>query len=125
MSRNTFSRRRWFEVLERFASATHLRQRLEVRAICPEVSGDPLANLSNNLRLIAVFLEAIVLIFKVAEDDIALTVYPTVMLFAGVAMLIGLGAFQRFAAVAERATGEHDDPEDGKAVRDSKGKKIA
>lgn len=75
--------------------------------------------------LIAVFLEAIVLIFKVAEDDIALTVYPTVMLFAGVAMLIGLGAFQRFAAVAERATGEHDDPEDGKAVRDSKGKKIA
>ena len=45
--------------------------------------------------LIAVLLEAIVLIFKVAEDDISLTVYPTLLLFAGVTMLIGLGAFQR------------------------------
>lgn len=73
--------------------------------------------------LIAVFLEGIVLIFKVAEDDIALTVYPTLMLVAGVAMLIGLGVFQRFAAVAERATGEHDDPNDAaKPNRDQKGK---
>ena len=62
--------------------------------------------------LIAVFLEAIVLIFKVAEDDIALIVYPTLLLFAGVSMLIGLGAFQRLAATAEHATGEHDDPDD-------------
>ena len=59
--------------------------------------------------LIAVFLEAIVLIFKMAEDDIALTVYPTLLLFAGVAMLIGLGVFQRMAVYAERATGEHED----------------
>lgn len=62
--------------------------------------------------LIAVFLEAIVLIFKVTDDDISLTVYPTLLLIAGVAMLIGLGAFQRFAAAAERATGEHDTPDD-------------
>jgi hypothetical protein len=59
--------------------------------------------------LIAVFLEAIVLIFKVSEEDLSLTVYPTLLLLAGVAMLVGLGAFQRFAASAERATGEHDD----------------
>jgi hypothetical protein len=58
--------------------------------------------------LIAVFLEAIVLIFKVAEDDISLTLYPAVLLFAGVAMLIGLGAFQRLAAKAEQDVGGED-----------------
>ena len=73
--------------------------------------------------LIAVLLEAIVLIFKVAEDDIALTVYPTLLLFAGVTMLIGLGAFQRLAATAEHATGEHDDPDDRPPGRESEGKK--
>lgn len=67
--------------------------------------------------LIAVFLEAIVLIFKVTDEDISLAVYPTLLLFAGVAMLIGLGAFQRFAAAAERATGEHDDPDDRPPAR--------
>jgi hypothetical protein len=67
--------------------------------------------------LIAVFLEAIVLIFKVTDEDMALMLYPTLLLFAGVAMLIGLGAFQRFAASAERATGEHDDPDDRPPAR--------
>jgi hypothetical protein len=38
-------------------------------------------------------------------------------------MLIGLGAFQRFAASAERATGEHDDPDDGLSSGESKPKK--
>ena len=63
--------------------------------------------------LIAVLLEAIVLIFKMAEDDVALMIYPTILLLAGVAMLVGLGIFQRMAVSAEHATGEHED--DGKA----------
>jgi hypothetical protein len=61
--------------------------------------------------LIAVFLEAIVLIFKVAEDDIASTLYPGLLLFAGVAMLLGLGTFQRLSATVEREVG-HDDAKD-------------
>jgi hypothetical protein len=73
--------------------------------------------------LIAVLLEAIVLIFKVAEDDISLTAYPTLLLFAGVAMLIGLGAFQRLAATAEHATGEHDAPDDKPPGRENERKK--
>ncbi len=72
--------------------------------------------------LIAVLLEAIVLIFKVAEDDISLTIYPTLLVVAGVAMLIGLGAFQRLAATAEHATGEHDDADDKPPARNGKGK---
>ena len=71
--------------------------------------------------LIAVFLEAIVLIFKVTDEDISLMVYPTLLLVAGVAMLIGLGAFQRFAAVAERATGEHDARDDEGASSKGRG----
>ena len=69
--------------------------------------------------LIAVFLEAIVLIFKMAEDDVALMIYPTLLLLAGVAMLIGLGAFQRMAVSAEHATGEHE--EDGKGRKGKPG----
>jgi Ni,Fe-hydrogenase I cytochrome b subunit len=59
--------------------------------------------------LIAVLLEAIVLIFKMAEDDVTLMIYPTILLLAGVAMLVGLGVFQRMAVSAEHATGEHED----------------
>jgi hypothetical protein len=59
--------------------------------------------------LIAVFLEAIVLIFKVAEEDVALTIYPAVLLFAGVAMLVALGGFQRLAVTVEREVGDDND----------------
>jgi hypothetical protein len=64
--------------------------------------------------LIAVFLEAIVLIFKVAEDDISLIIYPTLLLFAGVAMLLGLGVFQRMAVSVERAASEPAEKRTGK-----------
>ena len=66
--------------------------------------------------VIAVLLEAIVLIFKMAEDDVSLMIYPTILLLAGVAMLVGLGIFQRMAVSAEHETGEHeDDQKSGKA----------
>jgi hypothetical protein len=64
--------------------------------------------------LIAVFLEAIVLIFKVAEDDISLIIYPTLLLFAGVAMLLGLGVFQRMAVSVERVASEPAEKRTGK-----------
>jgi hypothetical protein len=56
--------------------------------------------------LIAVFLEAIVLIFKVAEDDISQTAYPALLLFAGVAMLLALGVFQQISVQVERIANE-------------------
>jgi hypothetical protein len=67
--------------------------------------------------LIAVFLEAIVLIFKVADDDIALTVYPALLLFAGVAMLLALGVFQRISANVERVVDEPDADHDKRNTR--------
>jgi hypothetical protein len=62
--------------------------------------------------LIAVFLEGIVLIFKVADEDMSLTVYPAVLLFAGVGMLLGLGVFQHMAANVEQIVKEPDTQED-------------
>lgn len=44
---------------------------------------------------IAIFLEGLVLVFKVSQDDIKLLVYPVLLLLVGVAMTVGLAVFQR------------------------------
>jgi len=67
--------------------------------------------------LIAVFLEAIVLIFKVADDDISLMVYPALLLFAGVGMLLALGIFQRMAVNVERVVNEPEADRDERKAR--------
>lgn len=52
---------------------------------------------------IAIFLEALVAIFQTSKsDDIATMLYPTILLFGGVALIVGLGAYQRLSAAAER-----------------------
>lgn len=52
---------------------------------------------------IAVFLEALVAIFQTSKsDDVSTMIYPTILLFAGVALIVGLGAYQRLSASAER-----------------------
>ncbi|HET9537831.1 MAG: GNAT family acetyltransferase [Mesorhizobium sp.] len=48
-----------------------------------------------SIILIAIFLEGLVLVFKVTQDDIKLLIYPVLLLSAGVAMMIGLAVFQR------------------------------
>jgi hypothetical protein len=66
---------------------------------------------------IAVFLEALVSIFQASrEPDLDQMLFPTLLLLAGVALIVGLGAFQRLSAAAEKdvrgapgePTGEHD-----------------
>jgi hypothetical protein len=58
---------------------------------------------------IAVFLEAIVAIFQASkETPLSNMLYPTLLLFGGVALVVGLGAFQRLSASAERAVRDPD-----------------
>jgi hypothetical protein len=58
---------------------------------------------------IAVFLEAIVTVFQTSkETPVSNMLYPTLLLFAGVALVVGLGAFQRLSASAERAVQDPD-----------------
>lgn len=64
--------------------------------------------------IIAVFLEALVVIFKVARDDVNLLLYPTALIVAGTGMMLGLGLFQRLSASVERdiERGRVDDTDD-------------
>jgi hypothetical protein len=63
---------------------------------------------------IAVFLEALVGVFEAAKDDITLMLYPTALLVAGVALILGLGLFIRFSAEAETRVGKEDERADAR-----------
>ena len=63
-------------------------------------------NLSEFLLIIsiAVFLEGLVLVFKVSQDDIKLLIYPVLLLLVGVAMTVGLAVFQWLGAKAANSS---------------------
>lgn len=53
---------------------------------------------------IAIFLEALMAIFETTKGGrIDLMLYPTLLLFAGVTLIVGLGIFQRLSVDAEKA----------------------
>jgi hypothetical protein len=59
--------------------------------------------------VIVVFLETIVAIFQTSKGEpISDMLYPTLLLFGGVALVVGLGAFQRLSAAAERDVKDPD-----------------
>jgi hypothetical protein len=52
---------------------------------------------------IAVFLEALVAVFQTSKAaDMSMMLYPTLLLFSGVTMVVGLGLYQRLSTSAER-----------------------
>jgi len=58
---------------------------------------------------IAVFLEALVAVFEAGKDDVRLMLYPTLLLLAGVAIIVGLGVYQRLSASVENEVADDDD----------------
>lgn len=51
---------------------------------------------------IAVFLEALVAIFQTSKsENVSDMLYPTILLFGGVALIVGLGVYQRLSTSAE------------------------
>ncbi|WP_306002251.1 GNAT family acetyltransferase [Brevundimonas sp. C43] len=64
--------------------------------------------------VIALFLEALVVVFKTAREDVAQLLYPTALLVASVMVLVGLGVFQRLSATVEEKVGDDDEAEDRK-----------
>lgn len=64
--------------------------------------------------VIALFLEALVVVFKTARGEVSQLIYPTALLIASVLVLVGLGAFQRFSATVEEKVGEDDEAEERK-----------
>jgi hypothetical protein len=51
---------------------------------------------------IAVFLEALVTIFRVTQDDVTQLLYPTCLLVAAILLVLGLGVYQRLSVAVER-----------------------
>ncbi|MBM6595078.1 hypothetical protein [Microvirga pudoricolor] len=51
---------------------------------------------------IAIFLEALVAVFQTSKGpDISMMLYPTLLLLSGVAMVVGLGVYQKLSTAAE------------------------
>lgn len=57
---------------------------------------------------IAVFLEALVTVFRVSNTNVADLIYPAILLLTATAMIIGLGVFQRLSATVEAQVGAKD-----------------
>ncbi len=58
-----------------------------------------------SIIIIAVCLEAIVLVFEKKSEQVETMIYPTALLAVGVFALIGLGLFQRLSAPARQQDG--------------------
>ena len=51
---------------------------------------------------IAVFLEALVTIFRVTQEDVTKLPYPTFLMIAAILLVLGLGVYQRLSVAVER-----------------------
>jgi ABC-type antimicrobial peptide transport system permease subunit len=57
---------------------------------------------------IAVFIEALVMVFRVSKDDIERLLYPTALLLTAIAIVVGLGLYQRMSAEVEQRVESKD-----------------
>ena len=57
---------------------------------------------------IAVFIEGLVMVFRQGGQDITLILYPAVILFTGILIILGLGLYQRLSADVEQQVEEQD-----------------
>jgi hypothetical protein len=64
---------------------------------------------------IAVFLEALVTIFRVSQDNVTDLFYPTFLLISAILLVLGLGVYQRLSVTVERQVDEKDKVQDQKA----------
>ena len=55
---------------------------------------------------IAVFLEALVTIFRVTQEDVTNLLYPTFLLISAILLVLGLGVYQRLSVSVERQVNE-------------------
>lgn len=58
--------------------------------------------------VIAVFIEALVMVFREGSKDITMVLYPAAILFIGILIILGLGLYQRLSADVEEQVDEKD-----------------
>src|SRR3712207_1679479 len=62
--------------------------------------------------IIAVLMDALVALSKAGQEELNQLVYPVVLIGGGVALLLGLGVFQRLSATVEEKVGASDDADE-------------
>jgi putative Mn2+ efflux pump MntP len=63
---------------------------------------------------IAVFLEALVTVFRVSSTQISQLLYPTALLVAGSVLVLGLGVYQRLSVTVEKEVDSSDRSEEAR-----------
>lgn len=63
---------------------------------------------------IAVFLEALVTVFRVSKENVPQLIYPAILLFVGILLVLGLGLYQRLSVMVEKEVGPKDLAEEKK-----------
>ena len=61
---------------------------------------------------IAVFIEALVMVFRQGSQDIALVLYPVAVLITGILIILGLGLYQQLSADVEQQVEAQDKADD-------------
>ena len=69
---------------------------------------------------IAVFIEALVMVFRQGSQDIALILYPAAILVTGILIILGLGMYQRLSADVEGQVDAKDRAQDRQDKADEK-----
>lgn len=64
--------------------------------------------------VIAVLLEAVVTVFQAGKEAMPLMLYPTLLLFVGVLLLVGLGVYQRLSVSVESEVSDPPEDEDAR-----------
>ena len=73
---------------------------------------------------IAVFIEALVMVFRQGSQDIALILYPAAILVTGILIILGLGLYQRLSAEVEDRVDAKDRAQDKRDKVDDKNGKT-
>ena len=90
-----------------FDVAKYLLEEEAIRAREMRHAGEARRSLTKFISTIAiaVFLEALVSVFEAAKQDMRMMLYPTLLLFGGISLIVGLGVYQRLSASVERDMG--------------------
>lgn len=59
---------------------------------------------------IAIFLEALVTVFRVTQEDVKELLYPTALLVSAILLVLGLGVYQRLSVSVEQQVHEESKP---------------
>jgi xanthine/uracil/vitamin C permease (AzgA family) len=108
-----------FEVAKYFVEEEVVRRR-QMRT--PTDARRSLTNFISTIS-IAVFLEGLVIVFYVSQEDVTGLIYPSILLLTATGMILGLGLFQRMSASVEEQVGHREQQSDERQPKSPRLKK--